>query len=169
MHAQAQKAAIEAYVTGDGFDSQVGGILDSSVNDAQSAAVYSDVVVHTLKAAMNQLHVVTSRLATERATQARTTAAAATVPALRGQGAGRGPGGDVERPVRPEPGEGTAHRTRHKARAGDRRRQGRRCPCRRQSRRREGGRCREGRSRQGRAGGGEGPRGGGRETGSRQQ
>ena len=77
VHAQAQKAAIEAYVTGDGFDSQVGGILDSSVNDAQSAAVYSDIVVHSLKAAMNQLHVVTSRLAIERATQVRTTAAAA--------------------------------------------------------------------------------------------
>jgi cell wall-associated NlpC family hydrolase len=77
VHARAQKAAIEAYVTGDGFDSQVGGILNSSVNDAQSAAVYSDIVVHSLKAAMNQLHVVTDTLAVERATEAKTTAAAA--------------------------------------------------------------------------------------------
>jgi len=45
---RAQTAAIEAYVTGDGLDSQVGAVLNSSVNDAQSAAVYSDVVVHTL-------------------------------------------------------------------------------------------------------------------------
>ena len=77
VRARAENAAIEAYVTGDGFDSQVGGILDSSVNDAQSAAVYSDIVVHSLKAAMNQLHVVTIRLAAEQATQAETTAAAA--------------------------------------------------------------------------------------------
>jgi cell wall-associated NlpC family hydrolase len=76
VHARAENAAVEAYVTGDGFDSQVGGILDSSVNDAQSAAVYSDIVVHSLKAAMNELHVVTDRLAAERATQARITAAA---------------------------------------------------------------------------------------------
>ena len=55
---RAQTAAIEAYVTGDGLDSQVGAVLNSSVNDAQSAAVYSDVVVHTLNAAVNQLHVV---------------------------------------------------------------------------------------------------------------
>jgi cell wall-associated NlpC family hydrolase len=74
---RAENAAIEAYVTGDGFDSQVGGILDSSVNDAQSAAVYSDVVVHSLKAAINQLHVMTLRLAAEQATQRETTAAAA--------------------------------------------------------------------------------------------
>ena len=60
---RAQNAAIEAYVTGDGFDSQFGGILDSSVNDAQSASVYSDVVVHTLKSAMGALHVVSERLA----------------------------------------------------------------------------------------------------------
>ena len=37
VKARAQNAAVEAYVTGDGFDSQFGGILDSSVNDAQSA------------------------------------------------------------------------------------------------------------------------------------
>ena len=77
VRATAENAAIEDYVTGDGFDSEVGGILDSSVNDAQSAAVYSGVVVHTLKAAASQLHVVTARLAAERASQARTTAAAA--------------------------------------------------------------------------------------------
>ncbi|MGD0943988.1 MAG: C40 family peptidase [Acidimicrobiales bacterium] len=77
VRARAENAAIEAYVTGDGFDSQVGGILDSSVNDAQSAAVYSDIVVHSLKAAMSQLHVVTIRLAAEQATEAETTAAAA--------------------------------------------------------------------------------------------
>ena len=45
---RARSAAIAAYVTGDGLDSQVGAILDSSVNDAQSAAVYSDIVVHAL-------------------------------------------------------------------------------------------------------------------------
>ena len=77
VRTRAENAAIEAYETGDGFDSQAGGILDSSVNDAQSAAVYSDVVVHTLKAAANELHVVSSKLATERASQAKTTAAAA--------------------------------------------------------------------------------------------
>ncbi len=33
------------------------------VNDAQSAAVYSDIVVRTLNAAVNQLHVVSARLA----------------------------------------------------------------------------------------------------------
>jgi cell wall-associated NlpC family hydrolase len=77
VRTRAENAAIEAYETGDGFDSQVGGILDSSVNDAQSAAVYSDVVVHTLKAAVAELHVVSSRLATERAAQAKTAAAAA--------------------------------------------------------------------------------------------
>jgi cell wall-associated NlpC family hydrolase len=77
VRAKAESAAIEDYVTGDGFDSEVGGILDSSVNDAQSAAVYSSVVVHTLKAAAVQLHVVTRRLAAERVSQARTTSAAA--------------------------------------------------------------------------------------------
>jgi cell wall-associated NlpC family hydrolase len=76
VRTRAENAAVEAYVTGDGFDSEVGGILDSSVNDAQSAAVYSDVVVHTLKVAAAELHVITLRLANERATQARTTAAA---------------------------------------------------------------------------------------------
>ena len=74
---RAQTAAIEAYVTGDGLDSQVGAVLNSSVNDAQSAAVYSDVVVHTLNAAVNQLHVVSAKLAAERATQSRTLEAAA--------------------------------------------------------------------------------------------
>ena len=74
---RAQTAAIEAYVTGDGLDSQVGAVLNSSVNDAQSAAVYSDVVVHTLNAAVNQLHVVSAKLAAERATQSRTLQAAA--------------------------------------------------------------------------------------------
>ena len=74
---RAQTAAIEAYVTGDGLDSQVGAVLNSSVNDAQSAAVYSDVVVHTLNAAVNQLHVVSEELAAERATQSRTLQAAA--------------------------------------------------------------------------------------------
>ena len=74
---RAQTAAIEAYVTGDGLDSQVGAVLNSSVNDAQSAAVYSDVVVHTLNAAVNQLHVVSAELAAERATQSRTLQAAA--------------------------------------------------------------------------------------------
>ncbi len=74
--AKAQNAAIEAYVTGDGFASQVDGVLTSSVNDAQSAAVYSDIVVHSLKAAVNQLHVVQVQLAGERARQARTTASA---------------------------------------------------------------------------------------------
>ena len=74
---RAQTAAIEAYVTGDGLDSQVGAVLNSSVNDAQSAAVYSDVVVHTLNAAVNQLHVVSEELAAERATQSRTLEAAA--------------------------------------------------------------------------------------------
>jgi len=49
----------------------------SSVNDAQSAAVYSDVVVHTLNAAVNQLHVVSAKLRAERATQSRTLEAAA--------------------------------------------------------------------------------------------
>ncbi|MGA2528818.1 MAG: C40 family peptidase [Acidimicrobiales bacterium] len=76
VRVRAENAAIEAYVTGDGFDSEVGGILDSSVNDAQSAAVYSDVVVHTLKVAAAALHAITLRLAAERASQARTTAAA---------------------------------------------------------------------------------------------
>jgi len=74
--AKAQNAAIEAYVTGDGFAAQVDGVLTSSVNDAQSAAVYSDIVVHSLKAAVNQLHVVQVQLAGERTRQARTTAAA---------------------------------------------------------------------------------------------
>ncbi len=74
---RAQTAAIEAYVTGDGLDSRVGAILDSSVNDAQSAAVYSDIVVRSLDAAVNQLHVVSGRLAAERATQSRTLTAAA--------------------------------------------------------------------------------------------
>lgn len=74
---RAQAAAVEAYVTGDGLDSRVGAILDSTVNDAQSAAVYSDIVVRTLNAAVNQLHVVSGRLASERATQSRTLAAAA--------------------------------------------------------------------------------------------
>ena len=73
----AQTAAIEAYVTGDGLDSRVGAILDSSVNDAQSAAVYSDIVIHALDAAVNQLHVVNIRLATELAAQSRTLTAAA--------------------------------------------------------------------------------------------
>ncbi|MGA3354301.1 MAG: hypothetical protein ABSD85_14115 [Acidimicrobiales bacterium] len=77
VRARAENAAVEAYVTGDGFDSQVGRILDSTINDAQSAAVYSDVVVQSLKVAAEQLHVITLRLAAERATQARTTAAAA--------------------------------------------------------------------------------------------
>jgi cell wall-associated NlpC family hydrolase len=74
---RAQTAAIEAYVTGDGLDSRVGAILDSSVNDAQSAAVYSDIVVHALDTAVNQLHVVSGRLATELAAQSRTLTAAA--------------------------------------------------------------------------------------------
>jgi cell wall-associated NlpC family hydrolase len=74
---RAENAAIEAYETGDGYDSQVGGMLNSSVNDAQSAAVYSDVVVHSLTATVDELHVVTNELAAERAAQARTTAAAA--------------------------------------------------------------------------------------------
>ncbi len=74
---RAQTAAIEAYVTGDGLDSRVGAILDSSVNDAQSAAVYSDIVIHALDAAVNQLHVVNIRLATELAAQSRTLTAAA--------------------------------------------------------------------------------------------
>ena len=77
VRARALNAAVAAYVTGNGFDSQVGGIFDSSVNDAQSAAVYSDVVVRTLKQAAQQLHVVTGRLSAERVTEARTTAAAA--------------------------------------------------------------------------------------------
>jgi cell wall-associated NlpC family hydrolase len=75
--AKAQHAAIEAYVTGDGFASQVGGVLNSTVNDAQSAAVYADIVVHSLKQAVNQLHIVQNQLAGELATQAKTTAAAA--------------------------------------------------------------------------------------------
>ena len=74
---RAQTAAIAAYVTGDGLDSQVGAILDSSVNDAQSAGVYSDIVVHTLNAAVNHLHVVSARLAAELTTQSRTLEAAA--------------------------------------------------------------------------------------------
>ena len=74
---RAQTAAIEAYVTGDGLDSRVGAVLDATVNDAQSAAVYSDIVVRTLNAAVNHLHVVSARLASERLTQSRTLAAAA--------------------------------------------------------------------------------------------
>jgi len=74
---RAQTAAIAAYVTGDGLDSQVGAILDSSVNDAQSAAVYSDIVVHALDAAVNHLHAVSARLAAELTTQSRTLEAAA--------------------------------------------------------------------------------------------
>ena len=74
---RAQTAAIEAYVTGDGLDSQVGAVLDSSVNDAQSAAVYSDIVVHTLSAAVQHLHAVRATLATELTTQSRTLEAAA--------------------------------------------------------------------------------------------
>jgi len=74
---RAQTAAIEAYVTGDGLSSQVGAVLNSTVNDAQSAAVYSDIVVHALDAAVNHLHVVSGRLATELKTQSRTLAAAA--------------------------------------------------------------------------------------------
>ena len=75
--ARAQSAAIEAYVTGDGFASQVGAVFSSSVNDAQSAAVYSDIVVHTLQTAMNQLYVLRDRLSAERTTQTRTLLAAA--------------------------------------------------------------------------------------------
>jgi cell wall-associated NlpC family hydrolase len=75
--AKAQTAAVDAYVTGDTYASQIGGVLNSTVNDAQSAAVYSDIVVRSLKEAVNTLHVVTGQLAGERATQARTTAAAA--------------------------------------------------------------------------------------------
>ncbi len=80
---RAQTAAIAAYVTGDGLDSQVGAILDSSVNDAQSAGVYSDIVVHTLNAAVNHLHAVSARLVAELTTQSRTLEAAAAVPACR--------------------------------------------------------------------------------------
>jgi cell wall-associated NlpC family hydrolase len=77
VRARAQTAAVEAYVTGDGFAAQVGAVLDSSVNDAQSAAVYSDIVVHSLEAAVNQLHLVSGHLAAEQATQSRTLAARA--------------------------------------------------------------------------------------------
>ena len=64
-------------MTGNGLDSQVGAILDSSVNDAQSAAVYSDIVVHALSAAVDHLHKVSARLAAELTTQSRTLEAAA--------------------------------------------------------------------------------------------
>jgi cell wall-associated NlpC family hydrolase len=74
---RAQEAAVEAYVTGDGFDSQVGAVLTSTVDDAQSAAVYSDIVVHALKAAVDHLHAVGAQLAAEHLTQSKTLAAAA--------------------------------------------------------------------------------------------
>lgn len=73
---RAQRAAVEAYVTGFGFDSQVGGLLNSTVDDAESASVYSNVVVQTLQSAIAQLHIVTLQLGAERAEQASTTAAA---------------------------------------------------------------------------------------------
>jgi cell wall-associated NlpC family hydrolase len=92
---RAQTAAIEAYVTGDGLDSQVGAVLNSSVNDAQSAAVYSDVVVHTLNAAVNQLHVVSAKLAAERGDPVENPGGCCASPALRGKGASCRSGGDV--------------------------------------------------------------------------
>ena len=55
-------AAIDAYVTGDGLASQVGAVLNSTVNDAESAVVYSNVVTLRSSRAI-QLHVVTARLA----------------------------------------------------------------------------------------------------------
>ena len=67
-------AAVQAYVTGDGFASQVGAVLNSTVNNADSAGVYSDVVTHTLEAAIGALHAVNDRQAAERATQLKTLA-----------------------------------------------------------------------------------------------
>ena len=67
-------AAVQAYVTGDGFASQVGAVLNSTVNNADSAGVYSDVVTHALEGAIGALHAVNDRQAAERATQLKTLA-----------------------------------------------------------------------------------------------
>ena len=119
VRTHAENAAVEAYVTGDGFDSEVGGILDSSVNDAQSAAVYSDVVVHTLKVAAAELHVITLRLANERATQARTRPRLRRVLRPLPTGQRPSPSSDGERAGRPEPGQGPARSSRIFHRNGD--------------------------------------------------
>jgi cell wall-associated NlpC family hydrolase len=74
---RARNAAIDAYVTGNGFASSADAILSSSVNNAQSAAEYSNVVLETLKTAVQQLRVVSGRLARERTVQTRTMSAAA--------------------------------------------------------------------------------------------
>ena len=100
---------IEAYVTGDGFDSPGGRDtqLERQRRPERGRLLRRrrPLIEGSRRPSCTSSQV---QLAGERATQARTTAAAAAVPAVRGQGKRPRRGGDGQRRGGPEPGQGPA-------------------------------------------------------------